>query len=45
MAMLTIFELGCDWDVSKKWTLGLGANAYIGKRKGWDGMARVFYNF
>ena len=40
-----IFELGCDWDVSKKWTLGLGANAYIGKRKGWDGTARVFYNF
>ena len=40
-----IMELGCDWDVSKKWTLGLGANAYIGKRKGWDGMARVFYNF
>ena len=40
-----IFEVGCDWNVSKKWTLGLGANAYIGKRKGWDGMARVFYNF
>ncbi|MCQ2361915.1 MAG: autotransporter outer membrane beta-barrel domain-containing protein, partial [Acidaminococcaceae bacterium] len=40
-----IFELGCDWDVSKKWTLGLGANAYMGKRKGWDGTARVFYNF
>ena len=40
-----IMELGCDWDVSKKWTLGLGANAYMGKRKGWDGMARVFYNF
>ena len=40
-----IMEVGCDWKVSKKWTLGLGANAYIGKRKGWDGMARVFYNF
>ena len=40
-----LFELGCDWDVSKKWTLGLGANAYMGKRKGWDGTARVFYNF
>ena len=40
-----IMEVGCDWKVSKKWTVGLGANAYIGKRKGWDGMARVFYNF
>ncbi len=40
-----ILEVGCDWNVSKKWTLGLGANAYMGKRKGWDGMARVFYNF
>ena len=40
-----ILEVGCDWNVSKKWTVGLGANAYIGKRKGWDGMARVFYNF
>ena len=40
-----IMEVGCDWKVSKKWTLGLGANAYMGKRKGWDGMARVFYNF
>ncbi|MDO4935765.1 MAG: autotransporter outer membrane beta-barrel domain-containing protein [Phascolarctobacterium sp.] len=40
-----IMEVGCDWKVSKKWTLGLGANAYIGKRKGWDGMARIFYNF
>ena len=40
-----IMEVGCDWKVSKKWTVGLGANAYMGKRKGWDGMARVFYNF
>ena len=40
-----ILEVGCDWNVSKKWTVGLGANAYVGKRKGWDGMARVFYNF
>ncbi len=40
-----ILEVGCDWNVSKKWTVGLGANAYMGKRKGWDGMARVFYNF
>ncbi len=40
-----ILEVGCDWKVSKKWTVGLGANAYMGKRKGWDGMARVFYNF
>ena len=40
-----IFELGFDWDDDSKWVVGLGANAYIGKRKGWDGMARVFYNF
>ncbi|MBQ0066655.1 MAG: autotransporter outer membrane beta-barrel domain-containing protein, partial [Phascolarctobacterium sp.] len=30
-----IMEVGCDWDVSKKWTAGVSANAYIGKRKGW----------
>ncbi len=40
-----IFELGFDWDDDSKWVVGLGANAYVGKRKGWDGMARVFYNF
>ena len=45
MAMLTIFELGFDWDADTKWVFGMNANAYMGKRKGWDGMARVFYNF
>ena len=40
-----IFELGFDWDADTKWVFGMNANAYIGKRKGWDGMARVFYNF
>ena len=40
-----IMEVGCDWNLGKKWTAGISADAYVGKRKGWDGMARIFYNF
>lgn len=40
-----IIQAGCDWDLGKKWTAGAGANAYVGKRKGWDGMLRAFYSF
>lgn len=40
-----IMEVGCDWNLGKKWTAGISANAYVGKRQGWDGMARIVYNF
>ena len=40
-----IIQAGCDWDLGEKWSVGASANAYVGKRKGWDGMLRAFYTF
>ena len=40
-----IIQAGCDWELGEKWSVGASANAYVGKRKGWDGMLRAFYTF
>ncbi|MBQ0067508.1 MAG: hypothetical protein KBS60_04960, partial [Phascolarctobacterium sp.] len=36
------FSIDCE---TGDWLLGLGCEAYVGKRKGWSGLARAFYNF
>jgi len=39
-----ILELGCKQEVGK-WTLGIGAEIFTGKRRGWNGTLNAIYNF
>lgn len=39
-----ILEIGCKQEVGK-WTLGIGVETFIGKRKGWNGTLEATYNF
>jgi len=39
-----ILELGFKTEAGK-WTLGIGAEAYTGRRKGWNGTLQAVYNF
>lgn len=39
-----ILPFGIDWETGN-WLLGLGGEAYVGKRKGISGTAKAFYNF
>jgi len=39
-----ILEFGCKQEAGK-WTLGIGAEVFAGKRRGWNGMLQAVYNF
>jgi len=39
-----ILEIGCKQEVGK-WTLGIGAELFAGKRRGWNGTLQAVYNF
>ncbi|MBQ0066609.1 MAG: autotransporter domain-containing protein [Phascolarctobacterium sp.] len=40
-----IVEAGINWEANKNVQLGLGAEAYLGKRKGWSGMVNMLFSF
>ena len=39
-----IMDIGCTWDTGR-WTVSLGGEMYVGKRRGWNGMLSFTLNF